>query len=106
MQALMEQQERKYCNVRQILYSINPRSRALKVLKSPIDIWEGIFVYCMTLKLNKVSHQKWEKLIPSTELSNLSQFTNILKTRCPILEAIFTQKDLLDQKGNIILYKK
>lgn len=94
--------------LRQLLNNINTHSRALKVLGLSVDTWDAILIFLMTSKLDKTTHQEWEKTISSSELPTLKQFTEFLKTRIQILEATIPQ-DSNDQikianqrhKGNL-----
>jgi hypothetical protein len=75
LQALLEKlvfMKENVANVKQILDSINTHTRALKALKLPKDdTWDTILIYCMTLKLDKLTHQELEILIASMELQQV-----------------------------------
>ncbi|XP_017893334.1 uncharacterized protein LOC108632952, partial [Ceratina calcarata] len=84
--------------LRQMLDNINTHTRALKSLGLKVDSWDAIIIYCMTSKLDRISHQEWEKSNTGKELPELDSFIEFLKTRCQILEA--TQPQMQPHQGS------
>ncbi|XP_063981076.1 uncharacterized protein LOC135164549 [Diachasmimorpha longicaudata] len=72
--------------LRKFIDAMSMHLRALKSLGQPSDTWETLLIHSFTAKLDRVTHQEWEKSVTGTEKPTMKEFTSFLEKRCQILQ--------------------
>ncbi|XP_063989072.1 uncharacterized protein LOC135168624 [Diachasmimorpha longicaudata] len=72
--------------LRKFIDAMSMHLRALKALGQPIDTWDTLLIHSFTAKLDRVTHQEWEKSVTETEMPTMKDFTSFLEKRCQILQ--------------------
>ena len=76
-----------HVELRKFLDTIRTHIRALKSLQEPVDKWDSLLIYTLTLRIDRNSHKEWEKSITDTEMPTLEKFLSFLEMRCQVLQA-------------------
>ncbi|XP_045463807.1 uncharacterized protein LOC123673366 [Harmonia axyridis] len=84
--------------LRQLLDGLQKHLRALEALKLPIDKWDALIIYLISIKLDHASRREWELYNNSPNLPSLSEFIDFLKGRCRFLESLELNNENMQHK--------
>lgn len=76
--------------------------RALETLQQPVEYWDPIVIFLISIKLDKVTAREWEKFKISSASLKLNDLKSFLYSRADFLEAFETKstKEHFNNRGS------
>lgn len=74
--------------IRQLVDTVSKHLRALSTLNLPTDHWDILIIYLITSKLDKNTLRDWEEYKLSSDLPNLEEMNQFLKSKADLLETL------------------
>lgn len=81
-----------HSSLRNLLDTMSKHMRALQALKVPTENWDILIIHIASSKLDFATRKDWEDFKTNDDFPTLKEFTEFIKRKCEVLEALHVGK--------------
>lgn len=85
-------QKESYEHLRKLIDEVNRITRILTSLKQPVEHWDSLLIYLISVKLDSNTRRKWESTNLGTSMPTFNAFISFLKNQCVLLETLHSSQ--------------